>query len=154
MTPFLQIATSTQRVYNVCVYTDVYMGMYKLYLHEHWNSMEGQYPPNYLQFITKRKKLKEMGVRRLLFLLWLFLNYLNYYNENYFLNSNEVRKNYNGRNLKTKSWVNKAKTFLDLQKATHIFMSVLLRLTLDPISTELPQFYPYSQFLKVLRAGF
>lgn len=55
-----------------------------------------------------------MGVRRLLFLLWLFLNYLNYYNENYFLNSNEVRKNYNGRNLKTKSWVNKAKTFLDL----------------------------------------
>lgn len=41
MTPFLQIATSTQRVYNVCVYTDVYMGMYKLYLHEHWNSMEG-----------------------------------------------------------------------------------------------------------------
>lgn len=64
-----------------------------------------------------------MGVRRLLFLLWLFLNYLNYYNENYFLNSNEVRKNYNGRNLKTKSWVNKTKTFFGpLEGYTHIYV--------------------------------
>lgn len=45
----------------MCVYTDVYMGMYKLYLHEHWNNYGRIVPIKLFVIYNKKKEAKGNG---------------------------------------------------------------------------------------------